>query len=96
MALLWGGEADTILGMDGDMVVRTMMLGALATAIGAGILGSGVRFGEVTRTIAIWLGIIVALVLFLQITKPDVTTEDEADPDHARSVNSSPREIASA
>ena len=62
LALLWGGEADTIFGMDGDMVVRAMMLGAIGVAIGAGILGSGIRFGEMTRTIAIWLGILVALV----------------------------------
>ena len=60
--LIASGDKGTVLGIDDEMFARTLYLGALGAVVAAGILGSGLRFGQVARTMAIWLAIILALV----------------------------------
>lgn len=55
-------DAGSILGLRNDDFARAMYLSILGIVIAAGIVGSGMRFGAVTRSIAIWLAIILVLV----------------------------------
>lgn len=54
-------DSGSIYGTDADNVVRAIYLGLIGTAVGASLLGSGIRFSEASRNIAIWLGIIVLM-----------------------------------
>jgi aspartyl protease family protein len=49
-------------GLDGDGMARLVYLGVLGTVVAAGIFGSGRRLGEVARTLAVWMAIILAFV----------------------------------
>lgn len=60
--LLASGDTGTVFGMQDDAFARTLYLGAFGVVVAAGILGSGMRFGHIARTMAIWLLIIVALM----------------------------------
>ena len=59
--LIASGDSGTVFGVEDEMFARTLYLGALGAVIAAGILGSGLRFGQMARTMAIWLVIILAL-----------------------------------
>ena len=60
--LIASGDTGTVLGIADETFARTLYLGALGAVIAAGILGSGQRFGQVARTLAVWLLIILALM----------------------------------
>ena len=60
--LLASGDGGTVLGMEDESFARTVYLGALGAVVAAGILGSGLRFGHIARTMAIWLLIILVLM----------------------------------
>lgn len=60
--LMASGDTGTVLGIDDDAFARTLYLGAFGLVIAAGIIGSRLRFGQVARTMAIWLLIILALM----------------------------------
>lgn len=62
LVLILNHDKGNSFGFDNDQFANLVYLGILATVIGAGILGSGVRFGDVTRQIAIWLAIVLVLV----------------------------------
>ncbi len=49
-------------GMGNDVFARTLYLGIWGAVLGAVILGSGMRFGNIARQLAIWALIILALV----------------------------------
>jgi len=48
--------------LDGDGMARLVYLGALGTVVAAGIFGSGRRLGEIARTLAVWMAILLAFV----------------------------------
>lgn len=48
--------------LDGDGMARLLYLGVLGTVVAAGIFGSGRRLGEIARTLAVWMAIVLALV----------------------------------
>ena len=60
--LLASGDSGTVFGMEDEAFGRTLYLGVLGAVIAAGILGSGLRFSHIARTMAIWLLIILVLV----------------------------------
>ena len=60
--LLSSGDTSTIFGMGDDSFARILYLGVLGAVIAAGIVGSGMRFGHVARTMAVWLLILLALM----------------------------------
>lgn len=62
IALFASGDSGTVLGMEDDSFARLIYLGVFGAVVGAGVLGSGLRFGHVVRTMAVWLLIILALV----------------------------------
>lgn len=62
VALLASGDRGTVLGMEDDSFASLIYLGVLGAVVGAGVLGSGMRFGHIARTMAMWLLIILALV----------------------------------
>jgi aspartyl protease family protein len=59
--VFFSGETGDIFGADADNLVRALYLGLIGTAVGAGLLGSGIRFSQASRNIAIWLAIIVVM-----------------------------------
>lgn len=60
--LLASGDSGTVFGVQDDTFARTLYLGILAAVIATGILGSGLRFGQIARTMAIWVLIILVLM----------------------------------
>lgn len=60
--LLASGDSGTVLGMEDETFANTLYLSVLCLVIAAGVLGSGLRFGQIARTMAIWLAIILVLV----------------------------------
>ncbi|MEO3999898.1 TIGR02281 family clan AA aspartic protease [Mesorhizobium sp. CAU 1732] len=60
--LLASGDSGTVFGVQDDTFARTLYLGILAGVIATGILGSGLRFGQIARTMAIWVLIILVLM----------------------------------
>lgn len=62
LVLLASGDSASVFGMENEAFARSIALGALATVIGAGILGSGLRIGQMARGLAGWLLIIVVLM----------------------------------
>lgn len=59
--MFFSGDAGSLYGSDADNVVRATYLGLIGTAVGAGLLGSGIRFSQASRNIAIWLAIFVVM-----------------------------------
>lgn len=62
VVLLLSGDTGTIFGMEDESFARIVYLGVLGAVIAAGIVGSGMRFGHVARTMAIWLLILLMLM----------------------------------
>lgn len=62
VVLLLGGDTGTIFGMEEESFARIVYLGVLGAVIAAGIVGSGMRFGDVARTMAIWLLLLLMLM----------------------------------
>lgn len=62
IALVASGDSGTVLGIEDEAFARSVALGALAVVIGAGILGSGLRIGQMARSLSIWFLVIVALM----------------------------------
>lgn len=62
VVLLLSGDTGTIFGMEDDSFARIVYLGVLGAVIAAGIVGSGMRFGHVARTMAIWFLILLMLM----------------------------------
>jgi aspartyl protease family protein len=60
--LVIGDTTGTMSEADGGRLGSLVYLGALATVIAAGILASGRRFGDLARTLAAWLLIVLALM----------------------------------
>ena len=60
--LMASGDSGSVLGIEDEAFARTLYLGVFGLVIAAGILGSGLRFGQVARTMTIWLLIILALM----------------------------------
>lgn len=60
--LIVNQDAGSVMGLQSDDFARTMYLSILGIVIAAGIVGSGMRFGLITRSLAIWLAIILVLV----------------------------------
>ena len=60
--LLMSGNSGETLGIVSDDFGRMLYLGVLGAVVAAGLLGGRMGFGEATRNIAMWLGIIVLLV----------------------------------
>ena len=60
--LLLSGNSGETLGIVSDDFGRVLYLGVLGAVVAAGLLGGRMGFGEATRNIAMWLGIIVLLV----------------------------------
>lgn len=56
------GDSGTVFGIDDEAFARTLYLGVLGLVVATGILGSGQRFGQIARTMTIWLLIILALM----------------------------------
>lgn len=61
-ALLLAGEDGAPFGIESDSFARALYLGLFGLVVGAGILRSGIPFGNVTRMIAAWLAILLVLV----------------------------------
>jgi aspartyl protease family protein len=59
--LYYSGESGQFYGSDTDNVVRALYLGLIGTAAAASLLGSGIKFSQASRNIAIWLAIIIAM-----------------------------------
>lgn len=59
--LFFSGDTGDIFSSDSDNLVRALYLGLIGTALGASLLGSGIKFSQASRNIAIWLAIIVAM-----------------------------------
>ncbi len=47
---------------DGDRMANLVYMGIWGTVVAAGILGSGMRFGDIARQLLVWLVFILALV----------------------------------
>lgn len=70
LAVLGGGlillvvnhDSGTSLGIENDIFARTLYLGAWGVVLGAGILGSGMRLGDMARQLAVWVLILLVLV----------------------------------
>ncbi|MCV0396630.1 MAG: TIGR02281 family clan AA aspartic protease [Rhizobiaceae bacterium] len=60
--LLWNDSTGSVAGLETDRFGRLLYLTVLGLVIGAGVLGSGIRLGQATRSIAVWLMILVVLV----------------------------------
>lgn len=60
--LIVSGDTGSVLGIEDETFARTLYLGALGAVIAAGILGSGQRFGEIARSLAVWLLIVLVLM----------------------------------
>ncbi|TKT79157.1 TIGR02281 family clan AA aspartic protease [Aquamicrobium sp. LC103] len=60
--LVANDESGSVFGFGTDQFGRMLYLGVFGAVIAAGILGSGMRFGHVARSLAVWLLIILALV----------------------------------
>jgi aspartyl protease family protein len=60
--LMASGDTGTVLGLEDDAFARTLYLGVFSLVVAAGIIGSGLRFGQIARTMAVWLLIILALM----------------------------------
>lgn len=61
--LLIGGYSDgNFFGFDGDVAARTLYLGALGAVVATWVVGSRLRFGEMARTLSIWVLIVLALI----------------------------------
>lgn len=62
LVLLISGDSGAPFGLPADDFAQLVYLGALGLVVAAGIVGSGIGLGSAARSIAIWLGILVALV----------------------------------
>ena len=60
--LVANGDTGSVLGIEDETYARTLYLGALGAVIAVGILGSGQRFGELARSLAVWLLILLILM----------------------------------
>jgi aspartyl protease family protein len=60
--LFVNNDSGETFGIENDMFGRTLYLGIFGAVVAAGILGSGQRFGDVARNLALWALIILALV----------------------------------
>lgn len=60
--LLWNDSSGSVLGLDTDRFGELVYFVPLGLVLGAGVLGSGIGLGQATRSIAIWLALVVALV----------------------------------
>lgn len=60
--LLSSGDRGAVFGMEDDSFARLLYLGVLGAVIAAGIVGSGLRFGQMAHTMAIWLLILLGLM----------------------------------
>lgn len=60
--LLASGDSGSVFGMEDEAFARTLYLGVLAAVVSVGVLGSGIRFGQAARTMAIWAAIILVLM----------------------------------
>ena len=60
--LLLTGESGAVFGLDNDRFARLVYLGLLGAVIGAVAVRSAGRFSNVTRSIAIWLALLLVLV----------------------------------
>lgn len=60
--LIASGDSGTVFGIEDEAFAQALYLGALGTVVAVGILGSGLRFGQAARTMAVWLLLILALV----------------------------------
>lgn len=74
MALLGGGlillianhDSGRVLGLESSAFAATLYLGLWAAVLLAGFLGSGMRIGEVARTLAFWAFLLLTLVAAYQ------------------------------
>lgn len=62
LVFLISGDSGAPFGLPADDFAQLVYLGALGLVVAAGIVGSGIGLGSAARSIAIWLGILVALV----------------------------------
>lgn len=62
LLLLFTGASGSTMGMASDDFASLLYMGLFATLVGSGILASGIRFGQATRSIAAWLAIVLVLV----------------------------------
>ncbi len=70
MALMAGGlvllvatnDSGGVFGIESDAFARTLYLGVLGVVIAAALLGSGLRFGNAVRSMAIWAAIALLLM----------------------------------
>lgn len=60
--LLLSGDDGTVLGLPDDAFARMLYLGLLLAVVAAAVAGSGMRFGGVLRSLAVWIAIILVLV----------------------------------
>lgn len=60
--LLFSEDSGRVLGIEDEIFAHTLYLGTLGVVIAAGILGSGLRFGQAVRSAALWLAIVLILV----------------------------------
>ena len=52
-----------LFGLPSDSIAETAYLGMWGVVIAAGLLGSGIRFGNFIRNMLIWLAIIAGLMV---------------------------------
>lgn len=62
VALIASGDSGSILGIQDHAFARTLALGSMAVVIAAGILSSGLRIGQMARSLATWFVIIILLM----------------------------------
>lgn len=62
IALIVTDGTGSTFGFASDDFGRLLTLSVLMLVIGAGLLGSGIRFGQATRSIAIWVALVLVLV----------------------------------
>lgn len=60
--LLTGGADGDVLGIPNNRFASLAYLGVLGGVIGAGLLGSGRRLGDMARSLAIWIVVVLALM----------------------------------
>lgn len=74
MAVLGGGlillvanhDSGSVFGIENTAFARTLYLGVWASVIVLGLLGSGLRFGQMARSLALWVLVMLALVAVYQ------------------------------
>lgn len=64
--LIANHDSGTVLGLESSAFASTLYMGLWAAVLIVGILGSGLRIGEMAKTLAFWVFLLLALVAIYQ------------------------------